>query len=344
MSTLQIQENASLKHLNTFGVDAMAALLGEFKHEQEAMTLLELARERGIQPLVLGGGSNVLFTNNVDRLVMLNRIGGISLESSTNGERLLRIGAGEVWHDVVMHCVEQGWGGIENLSLIPGRVGAAPMQNIGAYGVELKDVFVDLQALHIPTQELHTFDTGACVFGYRDSFFKQEGKDEYVILNVRLRLTNDPILNTSYGTIQDELHRMRVTSPTIRDVSQAVINIRRSKLPDPAVVGNAGSFFKNPVVAMSHYENILKNNPNVVAYPAEGGLMKLAAGWLIEQAGWKGYRDEATGAFGVHDRQALVLVNHGNAKGASIHALSERIQRSIEERFGVILEREVNII
>jgi len=246
--------------------------------------------------------------------------------------------------------VEQGWGGVENLSLIPGKVGAAPMQNIGAYGVEVKDTFDSLEALRIEDGELVHFDGVACRFGYRESFFKREGRDRFVILSVTFQLSKAPhTLNTSYGSIGDELARMGIASPTIRDVSAAVVAIRRSKLPDPAEIGNAGSFFKNPVVPAALAERIRAAHPDAVMYPAGEGLVKLAAGWLIEKAGWKGYRANpgskpGAGGYGVHDKQALVLVHHGGATGRDLYDLSERILVSVRERFGVELEREVNIV
>jgi UDP-N-acetylmuramate dehydrogenase len=304
---MDLQRNASLKPYNTFGIDARAAVLAPFGSAQELRDLLRLPGIEGLPRLILGGGSNVLFTRD----------------------------------HAVQHCVAQGWGGIENMSLIPGKVGAGPMQNIGAYGVELKDVFVELEALRLADGEVVRFDREACAFGYRESFFKREGRDRYVILNVTVRLRKDPTVNTTYGSIKAALEERGIVQPTISDVSEVVIAIRRSKLPDPSVVGNAGSFFKNPVVRASLAERIKQRTPDLVTFPAHEGHVKLAAGQLIEKAGWKGYRE---GAVGVHRDQALVLVNHGGATGAAIFDLSTRILASVHERFGVALEREVNII
>ncbi|MFK7784824.1 MAG: UDP-N-acetylmuramate dehydrogenase, partial [Crocinitomicaceae bacterium] len=250
-------------------------------------------------------------------------------------------GAGEVWHDFVLHCVENGYGGVENLSLIPGSVGASPMQNIGAYGAEIKDVFVSLEAYHIESGELHSFDKDACEFGYRESVFKRRLKNQYVITSVTFKLNKEHSINSSYGAIEAELEKMEVSNPTIKDISEAVIAIRSSKLPNPAEIGNAGSFFKNPVVDISVLEEIQKNHENVPNYPAPNGKVKLAAGWLIDQAGWKG---KTFGNFGVHKMQALVLVNYSNAQGSDIYNLSTEIIADIQSKFGVQLEREVNIL
>ncbi|MEZ4739480.1 MAG: UDP-N-acetylmuramate dehydrogenase [Flavobacteriales bacterium] len=338
---MQILRDAELRPFNTFGIAARAAFLGRFRSAEQLRSLLSAPELAGLPHLILGGGSNVLFTQDVAGAVLLNEIPGIEVVSEDADHVLVRAGAGVVWHDLVEHCVDHGWGGIENLSLIPGKVGAAPMQNIGAYGVEIKDTFDSLEAYRISDGEVVRFDREACLFGYRESFFKRAGKDRYVILNVTFRLSKQPVLNTSYGNIQDELDRMGITKPSIKDVSQAVIAIRRSKLPDPAVIGNAGSFFKNPVVPNALVERIKATHPEVVAYPVGNEQSKLAAGWLIEKAGWKGHR---ANDHGVHDRQALVLVNHGGATGKSIYELSELVLRSVKEQFGVELEREVNIL
>lgn len=352
-----LQRNVDLKPYNTFGISVTAALLGRFGSAHGARQLLQAPELAGKPRLVLGGGSNILFTHDFDGLVMLNEIPGISTVREEGTHVWLKAGAGVVWHDLVLHAVEQDLGGIENLSLIPGKVGAAPMQNIGAYGVEIKDTFDSLEALRVEDGEVITFDRAACNFGYRESFFKREGKDKFIILSVTFRLAKaGPAyeLNTSYGNIQQELDRMKITAPTIKDVSNAVIAIRQSKLPDPKVIGNAGSFFKNPVVPMGLLEEIKANYPDVVAFPTGGDKMKLAAGWLIEKAGWKGWKADkqqegerqaaSSGTYGVHDRQALVLVNHGGAEGKDIYDLSTRILASIKEKFGVELEREVNIL
>lgn len=336
---MHFERNVDLKPFNTFGISAEADMLGRFADVDALRGMLNATQ--GLKRLVLGGGSNILLTADFKGAVLVNELPGMELLREDEKNVWIRAGAGVVWHDLVVHCVQHGWGGIENMSLIPGKVGAAPMQNIGAYGVELKDVFHDLQALRIEDGERVTFDRPQCAFGYRESFFKREGRDRFVILNVTLRLSKHPVVNTSYGNIQQELDKRGITSPTIADVSAAVVAIRRSKLPDPAMIGNAGSFFKNPVVAAEVAERIKEQYPDMPGYPATDGHMKLAAGWMIEKAGWKGYRE---GAFGVHAAQALVLVNHGGAQGKDIFNLSTRIVEDVKKRFGVELEREVNIL
>lgn len=337
-----LQHQADLTGLNTFGITARAAVLARFGSVDELRQLLAHPEVAGRPRLVLGGGSNVLFTQDFAGAVLLNEVPGITVMRENEHHLWVRAGAGVNWHAFVQHCVAHGRGGLENLSLIPGKVGAAPMQNIGAYGVEIKDVFDSLEALRISDGELVTFTREQCAFGYRESFFKHEGKDRFVIMSVTFRLAKAPhTLNTSYGTISEELARREITAPTIADVSEAVIAIRRSKLPDPAVLGNAGSFFKNPVVAQDVVERIRAEHPDVVAYPAGAGQAKLAAGWLIERAGLKGF---SLGTHGVHDRQALVLVNRGGATGRAIYDLSEHVLSTVRQRFGVELEREVNMV
>lgn len=336
-----LQRNADLKPYNTFGIAAKAEVLARFGSAHELRLLLAAPELAGMPRLVLGGGSNLLFIRDFPGVVLLNEVPGLHVTREDDEHVWLKAGAGVVWHDLVMHAVSKGWGGIENLSLIPGKVGAAPMQNIGAYGVEIKDTFDSLEALRVADGEVIVFDRIASRFGYRESYFKREGKDRFVILSVTLRLSKRHVLNTSYGNIQQELERMHIAQPTIKDVSDAVIAIRRSKLPDPAVIGNAGSFFKNPVVPAALAEKIKEAHPDAVSYPAGSSQVKLAAGWLIEKAGWKGHR---ANQHGVHDRQALVLVNYGGATGKAIYDLSEQVLRSVQERFGVELEREVNII
>ncbi len=339
---MKLERQADLKLLNTFGIAATASALARFATVEDLRELLASPELSGMKRLVLGGGSNVLFTQDFDGLVLLNELPGIEVVREEEGHVVVKAGAGVIWHELVMHAVGQGWGGIENLSLIPGKVGAAPMQNIGAYGVEIKDCFESLEALHVSDGEIVRFTKAECAFGYRESFFKRAGKDRFIILNVSFRLTTaNHALRTDYGNIKDELNKAGIAAPTIRQVSDAVIAIRRSKLPDPAVLGNAGSFFKNPVVPSAIAERIRATHPDAPIYPAADGANKLAAGWLIEQCGWKGRR---TGACGVHERQALVLVNHGGANGKEVYHLSEQVLRSVNERFGVELEREVNIV
>lgn len=338
---MEILRDADLKPFNTFGIAARAEALARFRDLYQLRSLMAAPELAALPRLILGGGSNVLFTRNWDGVVLLNEIPGLEVVREDDEHVWLRSGAGVVWHDLVLYAVAHGWGGLENLSLIPGRVGAAPMQNIGAYGVELKDTFDSLEALKVDDGTVVTFGKEQCHFGYRESFFKREGKDRFVILNVTFKLSKRPALNTSYGNIGQELAKRGITAPTLRDVSDAVIAIRSSKLPDPKVIGNAGSFFKNPVVPVAIADAIRTEYPDVAAYPAGEGYVKLAAGWLIEKAGWKGFREDG---FGVHKDQALVLVNHGGATGRNIFDLSTRILASIHERFGVELEREVNII
>ena len=335
-----LKQNISLKPYNTFGIDAKAHLWLEVNDETEAIEFL-IDNMHSKRPIfVLGGGSNILLTNDYEGVVLKVNIKGKEVIHEDENEVHLKIGAGENWHQLVMYCVENGWGGIENLSLIPGCVGAAPIQNIGAYGVEIKDVFEYLEAIHIPTGAKHTFTHSDCRFGYRDSVFKREAKGEYLICRVVIRLQKKPVLNTSYGTIEEELSELDHT-PTIKDVSNAVIGIRQSKLPDPEVIGNGGSFFKNPVIPSSHFSQIKAQYPKAPSYPAGEGLTKIPAAWLIQTCGWKGRR---FGDYGVHDRQALVLVNFGNAKGQDIYDLSGKIMESVKETFQIELEREVNVI
>lgn len=334
-----ILTNVSLRPFNTFGIDVSAKAFAQVTTQDELNEVLEHQRKAEEELLILGGGSNILFTRNMDGLVLLNQLGGISIVKEDKDTVTVKAGAGVVWHELVMHSVAQGWGGIENLSLIPGKVGAAPMQNIGAYGVELREVFIELEAIHIESGESRRFSSDECRFGYRESVFKRELRGQYVITSVTLQLSKQPNLNTSYGAISQELEKMNVQQPTVADVSRAVINIRRSKLPDPARLGNAGSFFKNPVVASELADNIRKVYPDLPSYPAEGGV-KLAAGWLIEKCGWKG---KVVGNTGSHRDQALVLVNYGNATGHEIYQLSEHILQSVKDTFGVELEREVNV-
>ena len=343
---MELERSVDLKPFNTFGIHAKADALGRFTNVAALREMLQAST--GKQRLVLGGGSNILLTHDFHGAVLVNEIPGMDRVRENDEHVWVKAGAGVVWQDLVAFCVQHDLGGIENLSLIPGKVGAAPMQNIGAYGVELKDVFEELEALRVTDGEVVRFDKSACAFGYRESFFKRGGKDRFVILNVTLRLSKRPLLNTSYGNIKQELEKQGIGSPTIADVSAAVIAIRRSKLPDPAVIGNAGSFFKNPVVPAEVAARIKADHPDMPGYPvvepsakSQAPAVKLAAGWLIEKAGWKGYRE---GAFGVHAAQALVLVNHGGAAGKDIFDLSARILADIHERFGVELEREVNIL
>lgn len=337
----QIQQNIPLRQYNTLGIDAMARQFAAFTSIDELKKLIENNPIPGKIPLILGGGSNMLFKDHVNRLVLKNEIPGLTVVKEDAGHVYVKAGAGENWHGFVQFCLNQNWAGVENLSLIPGCVGASPMQNIGAYGAEIKEVFEQLEAFHLHDKETHVFNTRDCAFGYRESVFKGEFRDQYVILNVTYRLNKVPQFNTSYGVIEQELERMGVQQLSIQAVSQAVINIRTSKLPDPAKIGNAGSFFKNPSVAGDVYAQLKTRHPHIVGYPNADGTVKLAAGWLIEQSGWKGYR---RGDAGVHEKQALVLVNYGNATGQEIYDLSEDVMKSVYSKFGVQLEREVNVV
>ncbi len=332
---MQIQQNKSLKQYNTFGINAIAKEYAEFESIED-LKQIDLQKNH----LVLGGGSNILFTKNVDGLVLKNNIRGIDLLEETEDHVIIRAGAGENWHQLVISTVDRGLGGMENLSLIPGNTGASPMQNIGAYGVEIKDIFHSLTAFRVADKTVVTFRNEDCNFGYRESVFKNKYKGQFIICSVSFRLQKKPSINTSYGAISQELEKMGVINPSIKDVSNAVINIRSSKLPNPKITGNAGSFFKNPVVEKDLADSLKSMYPDLPYYPT-GDKVKLAAGWLIEQCGWKGYRK---GDAGCYDKQALVLVNFGSATGNEIYELSEQILESVKEKFKVILEREVNIL
>jgi len=334
-----IQTNSDLKPYNTFGISVKADRFSRFSSIPELQSILN---ERNNDPLlILGGGSNLLLTEDFHGLVLKNEILGFEVISETEDFAVVQSGAGETWHEFVMKCIDLNLSGLENLSLIPGSVGASPMQNIGAYGVEIKDCFESLSAYHLESGEVHTFDKQACAFGYRESVFKHELKGQYVICTVSFRLKKNASVNTSYGAISSELEKQGISNPSIRDVSNAVIAIRQSKLPDPKVIGNAGSFFKNPIVANAVYEAIKLTYPEAPFYPVDEQHGKLAAGWLIEKAGWKGKTIET---YGIHTLQALVLVNYGGSTGNQIYDLSSQIISDIESKFGVTLEREVNIL
>ena len=348
---MEIQKNISIKEYNSFGISAYVNLFAKFNSVDELSELLELDQRttdrQQRSTLILGGGSNILFTKNYEGLVLKNELKGIRIIKEDEQHVYIQAGAGENWHRFVMYCIQHELAGVENLSLIPGNIGASPMQNIGAYGVEIKDVFYSLEAYHIRDKQIVNFTLNDCGFGYRESVFKRKFKDEFVILNVTYRLNRIPQFHVSYGAIGQELEKMGVHDLSIQAVSQAVINIRSSKLPDPAVIGNAGSFFKNPEISGHEFQNLKQMFPAIVGYDLANGNVKLAAGWLIEQCGppghasWKGYRK---GDAGCHEKQALVLVNYGNATGSEIYDLSEDILQTVKAKFGVDLEREVNII
>jgi UDP-N-acetylmuramate dehydrogenase len=336
---LQIHENVSLKNFNSFGIDAFARYFVEINQATDLTELFKDQQWQQIPRLVMGGGSNMLFTKNFDGLVIRMNIRGI--EHRVNQEKVtVESGAGEVWNDLVNYCVDWGFGGIENLSLIPGSVGASPIQNIGAYGVELKDIFESCQAFEIETGKIKEFSKADCKFDYRESIFKQELKNKFIVLSVKFNLSTVANLQISYGAIADEISKRGIKQPTIKDISQVVSAIRVSKLPDPTTIGNAGSFFKNPIISKNEFDAIHTLYPEIVHFLV-GNQVKLAAGWLIEQCGWKG---KIVGNTGTWKNQALVLVNHGNASGSEVLALSENIISSVKEKFRVTLQREVNII
>ncbi len=344
-----MQENISLKPFNTFGVDVSARYFAKVTSVEELIQILRQAQFDPLQPenpktpiLFLGGGSNILFTKNFDGLAIRLNLKGITEEIINENEVLVTAKAGENWHQFVMYCLNKNYGGLENLSLIPGNVGTSPMQNIGAYGTEIKDVFESCKVLNLKTLEIEIFDLEKCRFGYRDSIFKQEGKGKYVILEVTFRLTRkDHKIDVEYGAIQSELKNMGIINPTIQDVSKAVIKIRQSKLPDPKITGNAGSFFKNPTISLAQFETLKQKFESIPGYP-NGEFVKVPAGWLIEQSGWKG---KQMGNVASHKLQALVIINAtGNATGKEIFDFSTMLIDSVNEKYGIELEREVNII
>ncbi|TRX74889.1 UDP-N-acetylmuramate dehydrogenase [Pseudomonas mangiferae] len=338
--SLQVREGVSLAPYNTFGIDVRARGFAEAQGEEDVRAALAEAAARRLPLLVLGGGSNLLLSRDVEALVLKMSSRGVRVLEDDGRRAILEAEAGEPWHPFVLDTLARGFAGLENLSLIPGTVGAAPVQNIGAYGVELKDVFAGLTALDRRNGELVTFDREACSFGYRDSLFKQE-PDRWVILRVRFALDRQAPPHLDYGPLRQRLAESGIDTPSAVDVSRAVCAIRQEKLPDPAQLGNAGSFFKNPVVDADSANALRARYTDLVAYPLADGQVKLAAGWLIERAGWKGFRE---GDAGVHQQQALVLVNHGTASGAEILALARRIQGDILARFGVTLEMEPNLL
>lgn len=333
-----VSHNISLKPFNTFGIDANAS---SFVEISSIYQLKEILQKNNEPLLILGGGSNVLLTTDFKGLVIKNNITGIELMEEDENDVILKVGAGENWHQFVLYCIDKGYCGLENLSLIPGSVGASPMQNIGAYGVEVKDVITEVEALSLDDYSVYNFKNKECEFGYRSSVFKTIHKGKYFITHVFFKLSKTPNLNTSYGAIEDELAKRGIDKPSIKDVSDAVIAIRQSKLPDPIKIGNSGSFFKNPIVDLDKLKKIQIRHEKVPHYLQEDGTYKIAAGWLIEQCGWKGKKIDD---YGVHDKQALVLVNYGGASGQQIYQLSEDIIRSVEDQFNITLEREVNII
>ncbi len=344
---MKIQEHINLTPYNTFGIEASAKLFAEVRAEQQLQELMQEGTFKREPKLILGGGSNILFTGDFNGLVIKNSIPGIEVVKAENRHVWIKANAGVVWHELVLWTIDNNYAGIENLSLIPGQAGAAPMQNIGAYGVEVKDVFESLEAINLFTGEKVTFSLTDCDFGYRESVFKTRYKDQFIISSITLRLTdlNDPRalyrFKTDYGDIKDTLSDMQVRDLNLKAVSDAVIKIRSSKLPDPKVLGNAGSFFKNPVISAAQFEELVKVYPVMPSYLQKDGTVKVPAGWLIEQCGWKGKRVGNTGS---HARQALVLVNYGGAKGSEVLEVAQQIQLSVKEKFGIAISPEVNVV
>ena len=337
---MTVLEHVSLKNYNTFGIEASAR---EFVDVTSLNDLIEVLKTHSkADKFVLGGGSNLLLTKNIDALVIHINNKGKEVIKEENGYVFVKIQAGENWHEFVLWCIANNFGGVENLSLIPGNVGTSPIQNIGAYGVELKDVFVECEAIHVESLESKTFKNKDCQFDYRNSIFKQKLKGQYIITNVTFKLAKDNhILKTTYGAIESELNNRNISKPTIKNVSDAVIRIRQSKLPDPKEIGNSGSFFKNPIISIDHFNELLINFPEIPSYKVSKDQIKIPAGWLIEKAGFKGKR---FGDYGVHKNQALVLVNYGSSNGQDIYDLSRLIQKTISRIFNIDLEAEVNVI
>jgi UDP-N-acetylmuramate dehydrogenase len=335
-------QNFNLKNYNTFGINVFAAQFAQANNLNTLQQIVADNKNQNNKLLILGGGSNILFTQNYNGLVIKNNLLGINIVQQDADFVYLQAHAGEPWHNFVMYCVSHAYGGLENLALIPGSVGAAPMQNIGAYGTEIKDTFYQLTALEISTNTLHTFSNTDCQFGYRQSIFKQQLKNKFIVTSVTFKLTkHNHNYNTSYGAIYTELQQLKSTTPNLQNIAQAVINIRNSKLPNPAQIGNAGSFFKNPTVPNSIYQQLQTQFSGIVGYAQNNNQTKIAAGWLIEQCGFKGAQK---GNAGCHAKQALVLVNLGGATGAEIVQLSNNIIHAVQQKFGITLEPEVNII
>ncbi|WP_299061382.1 UDP-N-acetylmuramate dehydrogenase [uncultured Polaribacter sp.] len=335
---MNIQQNISLKKFNTFGISVNAKRFISV----DSVYLLQQILKQEKDIFLISGGSNMLLTKDIEKLVIHIDFKGISIDREDENNVYLTVNAGENWHEFVLWTINNDFGGIENLSLIPGNVGTCPIQNIGAYGVEVKDVITKVEALEIETGKLVSFSNEVCDFGYRNSIFKNEEKGKYIIVAVSFKLTkNKHTLNTSYGAIETELKSKNIDSPSLKDVSDAVIAIRKSKLPDPKEIGNSGSFFKNPVISKEQFLELKKEKPNVPSYTVSKTEIKVPAGWLVEQSGFKGKR---FGDAGVHEKQALVLVNYGNASGIEIYKLAKKIQETVLSNFGIPLEIEVNVI
>ncbi|GAA4317964.1 UDP-N-acetylmuramate dehydrogenase [Pontixanthobacter gangjinensis] len=337
---MRVLRNYSLKKHNSFGIEVKADKFLSIQNLKDLRTILR--KSYAAELFILGGGSNMLLTRDIHKTVLHIALKGKEIVAETDDEVTIEVQAGENWHELVLWTLEHNFGGLENLSLIPGNVGTAPIQNIGAYGVELKDTFVSCKAMNVQTLEEKEFSREECDFGYRNSIFKNQLKGQYIITSVKFRLSKkDHELHTEYGAIRSELEKQAIENPTIRDISNAVIAIRQSKLPDPNEIGNSGSFFKNPVIGGDHFKKLEEQFPEIPSYRISNEEIKVPAGWLIDQAGYKGYR---RGDAGVHKNQALVLVNYGAATGEEILSLSREIQHSIKEKFQIDLEAEVNII
>ena len=335
---MNIEENISLKNYNTFGIEVTAKRFICIDSVYQLQELLKVEKDI----FLISGGSNMLLTKDIEKLVVHIDIKGVSIDQENENEVFLTVNAGENWHEFVLWCVDNNYGGLENLSLIPGNVGTCPIQNIGAYGVEVKDTITKVEALHIETGKLVQFSNEECKFGYRNSIFKNEVKGKYIITSVSFKLTKqNHNFNTSYGAIETELTSKNIAKPNLKNISDAVIAIRKSKLPDPKEIGNSGSFFKNPVITKAHFLTLQKTYPEIPSYIVSENQVKVPAGWLIEKAGFKGKR---FGDFGVHKKQALVLVNYNNATGKDIYNLAETIQKEIKSKFNINLEIEVNVI
>lgn len=336
-----MQHNQSLKNYNTFGINAQATAFVTITSVNQLKNVIT-ANNNKLPLFILSGGSNMLLTKNIDALVLHIDTKGVEIINEDDHFVWIEAQAGEVWHEFVLQTIDKNLGGLENLSLIPGKVGSSPIQNIGAYGVEIKDTMHSLTALNLETLETETFLNADCEFGYRESVFKSKLKDKYIITSVTFKLKKAPHeLHTTYGAIQQELDLKGISTPTIKDVSNAVIAIRQSKLPDPKEIGNSGSFFKNPVISVDLYNELIKKNANIPHYPVNNLQVKVPAGWLIEQAGLKGYRN---GDAGVHTKQALVLVNYGNATGQELINLAKYVQETVFNKFGIEITPEVNIL
>ena len=338
---MKISKDQSLKNYNTFGINVNAKYYVEVFSADELTQVLFDNEYSEYPKCILGSGSNILFTKDFEGLVIKNSIQGITIVDEADNSVIVEAGAGVVWDDLVQYCVANNYGGIENLSLIPGTVGAAPIQNIGAYGQELKETFYELSGIFTETGETRVFDKAKCEFSYRDSIFKRELKNKFFVTSVKLKLIKKPEVNLSYEPVRIEIEKRKIKKPTIKDIREIVISIRKAKLPDPKEIGNAGSFFKNPVVTIEKYYSLKKKFPDFIHYPVDETNVKVPAAWLIEKCGWKGKRVGDTGSY---IKQPLVLVNYGKAKGTEVVELADKIRESVQSSFGITLENEVNII